>query len=112
MIALLTFFGADRGIATLGVVSYCLVNFWLPIPSAPWPTCRSRSSRRPRRAAAGSTSAAGRPSCAAWPSAPCASPRNTGSASAAATPSELLTRSAPRLSTAADATTLGRHPVG
>ena len=32
MIALLTFFGADRGTATLGVVSYRLVNFWLPIP--------------------------------------------------------------------------------
>jgi uncharacterized protein (TIRG00374 family) len=32
MIALLTFFGADRGIATLGVVSYRLINFWLPIP--------------------------------------------------------------------------------
>jgi uncharacterized protein (TIRG00374 family) len=32
MIALLTFFGADRGVATLGVVSYRLVNFWLPIP--------------------------------------------------------------------------------
>jgi uncharacterized protein (TIRG00374 family) len=32
MIALLTFFGADRGVATLGVVSYRLINFWLPIP--------------------------------------------------------------------------------
>jgi len=32
MIALLTFFGADRGTATLGVVSYRLINFWLPIP--------------------------------------------------------------------------------
>ena len=32
MIALLTFFGADRGTATLGVVTYRLVNFWLPIP--------------------------------------------------------------------------------
>jgi uncharacterized protein (TIRG00374 family) len=32
MIAMLTFFGADRGVATLGVVSYRLVNFWLPIP--------------------------------------------------------------------------------
>ena len=32
MIAMLTFFGADRGTATLGVVSYRLVNFWLPIP--------------------------------------------------------------------------------
>jgi putative heme transporter len=32
LIALLTFFGCDRGIATLGVVAYRLVNFWLPIP--------------------------------------------------------------------------------
>ena len=32
MIPLLTFFGCDRGIATLGVVAYRLVNFWLPIP--------------------------------------------------------------------------------
>jgi putative heme transporter len=32
MIPLLTIFGADRGIATLGVVTYRLVNFWLPIP--------------------------------------------------------------------------------
>jgi putative heme transporter len=32
MIALLTFFGADRGTATLGVVTYRLINFWLPIP--------------------------------------------------------------------------------
>jgi uncharacterized protein (TIRG00374 family) len=32
MIPLLTFFGCDRGIATLGVVTYRLVNFWLPIP--------------------------------------------------------------------------------
>jgi putative heme transporter len=32
MIPLLTLFGADRGIATLGVVAYRLVNFWLPIP--------------------------------------------------------------------------------
>jgi uncharacterized protein (TIRG00374 family) len=32
MIAMLTFFGADRGTATLGVVSYRLINFWLPIP--------------------------------------------------------------------------------
>jgi uncharacterized protein (TIRG00374 family) len=32
MIALLTFFGADRGTATLGVLTYRLVNFWLPIP--------------------------------------------------------------------------------
>jgi uncharacterized protein (TIRG00374 family) len=32
MIALLTFFGADRGVATLGVLSYRLINFWLPIP--------------------------------------------------------------------------------
>jgi uncharacterized membrane protein YbhN (UPF0104 family) len=27
-------FGAPRGIALLGVVSYRLVNFWLPIPVA------------------------------------------------------------------------------
>ena len=33
MIAMLTFFGADRGTATLGVLSYRLVNFWLPIPA-------------------------------------------------------------------------------
>jgi uncharacterized protein (TIRG00374 family) len=32
MIAMLTFFGADRGTATLGVLSYRLINFWLPIP--------------------------------------------------------------------------------
>jgi uncharacterized protein (TIRG00374 family) len=32
MIPLLTFFGCDRGVATLGVVAYRLVNFWLPIP--------------------------------------------------------------------------------
>jgi uncharacterized protein (TIRG00374 family) len=32
MIPLLTLFGADRGVATLGVVAYRLVNFWLPIP--------------------------------------------------------------------------------
>jgi len=32
MIPLLTLFGCDRGIATLGVVAYRLVNFWLPIP--------------------------------------------------------------------------------
>jgi putative heme transporter len=32
MIPLLTIFGCDRGIATLGVVAYRLVNFWLPIP--------------------------------------------------------------------------------
>jgi putative heme transporter len=32
MIPLLTFFGADRGIAALGVVAYRLINFWLPIP--------------------------------------------------------------------------------
>jgi uncharacterized protein (TIRG00374 family) len=32
MIPLLTLFGCDRGIATLGVVAYRLINFWLPIP--------------------------------------------------------------------------------
>jgi uncharacterized protein (TIRG00374 family) len=32
MIPVLTLFGCDRGIATLGVVAYRLVNFWLPIP--------------------------------------------------------------------------------
>jgi len=30
--SLLVGFGAARGVATLGVVAYRLVNFWLPIP--------------------------------------------------------------------------------
>jgi hypothetical protein len=32
LVSLLTFFGAPVGAATLGVVLYRLVNFWLPIP--------------------------------------------------------------------------------
>lgn len=32
MIPLLVLFGTDRGVATLGVLTYRLVNFWLPIP--------------------------------------------------------------------------------
>ena len=32
MIPLLVLFGTDRGIATLGVLTYRLVNFWVPIP--------------------------------------------------------------------------------
>jgi putative heme transporter len=32
MIPLLTLFGCDSGIATVGVLTYRLVNFWLPIP--------------------------------------------------------------------------------
>jgi len=32
LIPLLTFFGASVGAATLGVLAYRLVNFWLPIP--------------------------------------------------------------------------------
>jgi uncharacterized protein (TIRG00374 family) len=43
-------FGAPRGIALLGVVSYRLVNFWLPIPAAAlaWVSLRG-GSRLPRR---------------------------------------------------------------
>jgi hypothetical protein len=32
LVSLLTFFGAPVGAATLGVLLYRLVNFWLPIP--------------------------------------------------------------------------------
>ena len=47
-------FGAPRGIALLGVVSYRLVNFWLPIPvaAAAYVSLRSRHAHLPRRWAA------------------------------------------------------------
>jgi uncharacterized protein (TIRG00374 family) len=44
-------FGTPRGAAILGVISWRLVNFWLPIPAAAWPTCRSGP--RPGRPLAG-----------------------------------------------------------
>ena len=96
MIALLTFFGADRGIATLGVVSYRLINFWLPIPLGALAYLSLQVEQETPRAAAGSTSAAGRPSCAAWPNGPCASRRSTASAWAAGSPIRALTGPAPR----------------
>src|SRR5215207_7825814 len=44
-------FGAPRGIAVLGVVSYRLVNFWLPIPVAAlaYLSLRSGQAHLPRR---------------------------------------------------------------
>jgi uncharacterized protein (TIRG00374 family) len=44
-------FGAPRGIAVLGVVSYRLVNFWLPIPAAgiAYVSLRGSSARLPRK---------------------------------------------------------------
>jgi uncharacterized protein (TIRG00374 family) len=44
-------FGAPRGVAVLGVVSYRLVNFWLPIPAAgiAYISLRSSSAHLPRK---------------------------------------------------------------
>ena len=44
-------FGAPRSIALLGVVSYRLVNFWLPIPAAgiAYVSLRGSSARLPRK---------------------------------------------------------------
>ena len=39
---LLVSFGLTRSVATLGVLGWRLVNFWLPIPAGAAPTCRSR----------------------------------------------------------------------
>ena len=46
LVAITAGFGAPRATAVVATLAYRLVNYWLPLPSAPWPICASGSAPR------------------------------------------------------------------